>query len=141
VQEKKSELCDINLHLINVFIFRVGNKLPFLLQNRHFLSSARLRPLDTSSLFTYSHAASQLNTRLTHTSLLSYIFLLYLSCVSFHWCVCVCVCVPDEGQVNPERAVCPGTVDAEKHPVCDARPAGVLQGAVEAHLDTHTHLL
>jgi len=51
----------------------------------------------------------------------------------------VCVCVPDEGQVNPERAVCPGTVDAEKHPVCDARPAGVLQGAVEAHLDTHTH--
>ena len=36
--------------------------------------------------------------------------------------------------MHPEGAVRPGAVDAEEHPVGDARPAGVLRGAVEARL-------
>lgn len=42
--------------------------------------------------------------------------------------------VPDEGQVNSERAVGPRAVDTQKHTVCDARPARVLRRTVETHL-------
>ena len=42
--------------------------------------------------------------------------------------------LPNEGQVHSQGAVCPGAVDAEEHPVGDARPAGVFRGAVKARL-------
>lgn len=45
--------------------------------------------------------------------------------------------VPDEGQVNSERAMRPGAVDTQKHTVRDARPARVLGRTVETHLTTH----
>lgn len=45
---------------------------------------------------------------------------------------------PDEAEVNAQRAVDAGAVDAQEHAVGDTRPAGVLSSAVETCLHHKT---